>query len=453
MADVQTLKTGIRTIAVSKDYGFQLNGVTRKLKGVCLHHDLGPLGAAENKAALIRQIKMMKQMGCDAIRTAHNMPSTMQMEICDSLGMMVMAESFDMWIYPKCKNGYAKFFKEWSDKDITNLVKHHRNHPCIVMWSIGNGGFSLRKIDSAIQMLEYSRSWLQTDPFKDVLVDWEDLFWAYCGMKKNLSFKIPPKSIALKFSVQDNVSHAYEKMPAEMPFGCHGWYKDNFDFWKQRIQACGYDLSQYKSTSNGHSMRSMFTKQLWRLRKYINVPILYYYLRTNRHEKALHLMLTWLEKYDAKSLVWRNTAEFFICIWRICRAGWMEEKKFIYLLMEKTVKEILCRVINTGVYGVWKIQMLMVLCKHFDSIDRDARYGLQNCLENIANSRWQEFVIDDDISYYLYNIENDILPDKNLQKLLSVYYDGKISEQELLNHIETKTVKPSKIYNMLNDLM
>ena len=138
VADVQLIKTGIRTISVSKQEGFQLNGVTRKIKGVCLHHDLGPLGAAENKAALIRQIKMMKQMGCDAIRTAHNMPSTLQMELCDSLGMMVMAESFDMWIYPKCKNGYAKFFKEWSDKDITNLVKHHRNHPSIIMWSIGN---------------------------------------------------------------------------------------------------------------------------------------------------------------------------------------------------------------------------------------------------------------------------------------------------------------------------
>ena len=138
VADIQTLKTGIRTISVSRNNGFQLNGITRKIKGVCLHHDLGPLGAAENKAALIRQIKTMKEMGCDAIRTAHNMPSTMQMEICDSLGMMVMAESFDMWIYPKCKNGYAKFFKEWSDKDMTNLVKHHRNHPSIIMWSIGN---------------------------------------------------------------------------------------------------------------------------------------------------------------------------------------------------------------------------------------------------------------------------------------------------------------------------
>ncbi len=138
LADVQTLKTGIRTVSVSAEHGFQLNGVTRKIKGVCLHHDLGPLGAAENKAAIIRQIKMMKSMGCDAIRTSHNMPSSMQMEVCDSLGMMVMAESFDMWIYPKCKNGYARFFKEWSGRDITNLVKHHRNHPSIVMWSIGN---------------------------------------------------------------------------------------------------------------------------------------------------------------------------------------------------------------------------------------------------------------------------------------------------------------------------
>ena len=91
-----------------------------------------------NKAALIRQIRTMKDMGCDAIRTAHNMPSTWQMEVCDSMGMMVMAESFDMWIYPKCKNGYALNFKEWADRDIENLVRNHRNHPSIVMWSIGN---------------------------------------------------------------------------------------------------------------------------------------------------------------------------------------------------------------------------------------------------------------------------------------------------------------------------
>ena len=136
--DRKTVKTGIRTVRVSREGGFQLNGQTRKLKGVCLHHDLGPLGAAINKSALIRQIRTMKEMGCDAIRTAHNMPSTWQMEVCDSMGMMVMGESFDMWLYKKCKNGYARFFREWAEKDITNLVLNHRNHPSIVMWSIGN---------------------------------------------------------------------------------------------------------------------------------------------------------------------------------------------------------------------------------------------------------------------------------------------------------------------------
>ena len=138
LIDQTQQKVGIRTVRVAQYEGFQLNGVSRKIKGVCLHHDLGPLGAAVNKAALIRQIRTMKDMGCDAIRTAHNMPSTWQMEVCDSMGMMVMAESFDMWIYPKCKNGYALNFKDWADKDIENLVLNHRNHPSIVMWSIGN---------------------------------------------------------------------------------------------------------------------------------------------------------------------------------------------------------------------------------------------------------------------------------------------------------------------------
>lgn len=137
LVDETFTNLGIRTIEVGKD-GFKLNGNARKIQGVCLHHDLGPLGTAVNKAALIRQVKLMKDMGCDAIRTAHNMPSQMQMDVCDSLGMMVMAESFDEWIYPKCKNGYSRFFKEWAEKDLTNLLLGHRNHPCIVMWSIGN---------------------------------------------------------------------------------------------------------------------------------------------------------------------------------------------------------------------------------------------------------------------------------------------------------------------------
>ncbi|MBR7011664.1 MAG: DUF4982 domain-containing protein [Muribaculaceae bacterium] len=136
--DRQTTRVGIRTVTFSKEGGFQLNGVRRSIKGVCLHHDLGPLGAAINKTALIRQIEMMKAMGADAIRTSHNMPSTMQMEVCDSLGMMVMAESFDGWKEPKVRNGYGSYWDEWWQQDIRNLVLNHRNHPSIIMWSVGN---------------------------------------------------------------------------------------------------------------------------------------------------------------------------------------------------------------------------------------------------------------------------------------------------------------------------
>jgi len=137
LLDRTTTKVGVRSLDYSSA-GFKLNGEVRKFKGVCLHHDLGPLGSAFNRAAFIRQVNILKDMGCDAIRTSHNMPAPWQMDICDSLGMMVMAESFDMWVYPKCKNGYAKFFQEWWERDITNLVLCNRNHPSIVMWSIGN---------------------------------------------------------------------------------------------------------------------------------------------------------------------------------------------------------------------------------------------------------------------------------------------------------------------------
>jgi len=147
--DRQETQVGLRSAEYSAK-GFCLNGQIRKFKGVCLHHDLGPLGAAFNKDAFRRQVRLLKEMGCDAIRTSHNMPAPWQMDICDEMGMLVMAESCDMWVSKKCKNGYARFFKEidkesvnkdgrtWWERDFTNLIKVHRNHPSIVMWSIGN---------------------------------------------------------------------------------------------------------------------------------------------------------------------------------------------------------------------------------------------------------------------------------------------------------------------------
>ncbi|MEN3324991.1 DUF4982 domain-containing protein [Mariniflexile soesokkakense] len=135
--EVSTL-FGIREIKYEAKKGFSLNGKVRKFKGVCLHHDLGPLGTAINKAALRRQLTILKDMGCDAIRSSHNMPSIEQLELCDEMGFMFLAESFDEWAKPKVKNGYHRFFDDYAEKDIVNLVQATKNHPSIVMWSSGN---------------------------------------------------------------------------------------------------------------------------------------------------------------------------------------------------------------------------------------------------------------------------------------------------------------------------
>jgi beta-galactosidase len=129
---------GIRTIAFDKQKGFLLNGRPLKLHGVCLHHDLGALGAAVNRRATERQLQIMQAAGVNAIRTSHNPPSPELLEYCDRLGLLVMDESFDMWRVPKVPNGYSKYFDEWSERDVRDMVRRDRNHPSIIMWSIGN---------------------------------------------------------------------------------------------------------------------------------------------------------------------------------------------------------------------------------------------------------------------------------------------------------------------------
>nr|WP_228530346.1 DUF4982 domain-containing protein [Tamlana sp. I1] len=138
LKDEVTTRFGIREIKYEANKGFSLNGEVTKFKGVCLHHDLGPLGTAVNIAALRRQLVILKDMGCNAIRSSHNMPSFEQLQLCDEMGFMFLAESFDEWAKPKVENGYNRFFEAYAEKDIVNLVHATRNHPSIVMWSSGN---------------------------------------------------------------------------------------------------------------------------------------------------------------------------------------------------------------------------------------------------------------------------------------------------------------------------
>ncbi len=138
LLDTYSTRFGIRTIEYIADKGFYLNGKRRKFQGVCNHHDLGPLGAAINVAALRHQLTLLKEMGCDAIRTSHNMPAPELVELCDEMGFMMMLEAFDEWDIAKCDNGYHRFFNEWAEKDMVNMLRQYRNNPCVVMWSIGN---------------------------------------------------------------------------------------------------------------------------------------------------------------------------------------------------------------------------------------------------------------------------------------------------------------------------
>lgn len=138
VVDETTTPLGIRTCEFTKDKGFFLNGEHVDIKGVCLHHDFGPIGTAFYPRALEHQLEILQEMGCNAIRTAHNPRDPEFYNICDRMGFMVMNEAFDVWMQKKLPNDFHQFFDEWHERDLTDMVRRDRNHPSIIIWSIGN---------------------------------------------------------------------------------------------------------------------------------------------------------------------------------------------------------------------------------------------------------------------------------------------------------------------------
>lgn len=136
--DTDVTRTGFRTFRFDADKGFFLNGNHMKLNGVCLHHDAGALGAVVNRAAIRRQLTMLKDMGCNAIRCTHNPPAPELLDMCDEMGFLVMDEAFDMWRKRKTTYDYARYFNEWHERDLDDFIRRDRNHPSIIVWSIGN---------------------------------------------------------------------------------------------------------------------------------------------------------------------------------------------------------------------------------------------------------------------------------------------------------------------------
>ena len=138
LVDEKETTFGIRKSEFIDGKGFFLNGEPVKFNGVCLHHDQGPMGAAVSVPALKHQLEILKDMGCNAIRTSHNQPAPELVQLCDEMGFMMMVEAFDEWKGAKCENGYHKYFDEWAEKDLTGMIHAFRNNPSVIMWSTGN---------------------------------------------------------------------------------------------------------------------------------------------------------------------------------------------------------------------------------------------------------------------------------------------------------------------------
>ncbi|HYQ56109.1 MAG TPA: DUF4982 domain-containing protein, partial [Draconibacterium sp.] len=248
LKDEQNIRFGVRSVVYESGKGLVLNGKVTKFKGVCLHHDLGPLGAAVNKAALKRQLTILKDMGCNAIRSAHNMPSHEQLELCDEMGFLFLAESFDEWATPKVQNGYNLYFDDWAEKDIVNLVRATRNHPSIVMWSSGNE-VPDQRTSEGVEIAQ----WLQDifhreDPTRPVTVGMDQVASV---MESGFGAVIDIPGLNYRVHLYDE---AYERFPQGFILGSEtastvssrGSYKFPVKEYKQKtyddFQSSSYDL-------------------------------------------------------------------------------------------------------------------------------------------------------------------------------------------------------------------
>ncbi|MGN0214396.1 MAG: glycoside hydrolase family 2 TIM barrel-domain containing protein [Muribaculaceae bacterium] len=212
--DCYTTRIGIRKLEYIPEKGFFLNGKVTKFKGVCNHHDLGPLGAAVNRAAIRHQLELLKNMGCNAIRTSHNMPAPELVELCDEMGFMMMIEPFDDWAFrPKCKNGYGSIFNEWAERDMVNMLHHYRNNASVVMWSVGNEVPSQWGPDGVAEMNFLQDICHREDPTRPVTCGM-DQFDAVTNNGFAAALDIPGYNYKVK-----RYTEAYEKLPQHIILG------------------------------------------------------------------------------------------------------------------------------------------------------------------------------------------------------------------------------------------
>jgi beta-galactosidase len=231
--DRASVPFGIRTLSFDSRLGFQLNGQTLKLHGACLHHDNGPLGAVAIDRAEERRVEIMKANGFNAIRTAHNPPSSAFLDACDRLGMLVMDESFDQWRMQKTPQDYHRFFDEWWQRDTDSMVLRDRNHPCVIVWSIGNE-ISERFTEEGVELARLQADRVrQLDPTRPVTA-------ALCGtVGKDGVWRFGEQTDAL-CGVLDIAGYNYgaachvdehRRRPERVIMATESFFWEAFDYW------------------------------------------------------------------------------------------------------------------------------------------------------------------------------------------------------------------------------
>lgn len=260
---------------------------------------------------------------------------------------------------------------------------------------VGNGGLSLRKVAAARKALQQWEKLPEERQqiFQDIFLRVEDFFWGWCGVQQDFDFKCAPIAAALQFSVQEEVQGCYKRIAAGLlkPFGCHGWNETNVAFWRQQIEACGYDLSSWEVTGTGSkSRRRTDLKAYWQKRRHMDLARLWGAMHKGKYTSMTILLLKWLERYPAGNKAWEGLGEELQYLWRRCRQERMERPEAGMMLehLEQVLDEAICRTLKAG---SWQTQLPWLLESLTMLIGQSKSLAAQELCKTIEAIRWQEW--------------------------------------------------------------
>ena len=251
---------------------------------------------------------------------------------------------------------------------------------------VGNGGLSLRKISSAIRMLKKWEKVADKSPLASIFRQWEDVFWGYCGRQKDWDFKVPGIKVAREFAVQGNISHVYRTMKnGWRPFGCHGWWRMNYNFWRHIIESCGYDFSREKN--EGKELYPWYNDYL-QSRSTLNISYLWGLYCKKRYSEFLQVISYWLDKFPAKNSAWQINMENFIMIWRVVENEQRDNKLF-RIICQRNLAKAIQNSIYHGVGNLSQFNLLVTMIAYLHKYDYPEIRKLSQLIETEWWKMWR----------------------------------------------------------------